>query len=108
MLKWVVLVAIVVIALYAVIVDGQVLVGLDDPLLIKEIESDQLIQVTNAGYYKQRFRGDIDEDPRLEVWTYQTPSKDLGYQIVLREGKSLRSIGYGPESEARTFTTQDE
>ena len=39
----------------------------------------------------------------IRVTVYDNPREGKGYQIIVRDGKSLFSVGYGPEAESRTW-----
>lgn len=70
---------------------------------LSSVEERQYDAVSKTGYFVQEKLGEVD--PNIEVWVYETPSKDLGYQIIeyAPDGSWVSSTGYGTEAKERTF-----
>jgi len=64
------------------------------------LETEQAQKVATTGFYEQKVRGII---PNVEIWVYETPNKDLGYQVIEYGPNYINSIGYGPEAKSRTY-----
>lgn len=68
---------------------------------IEKIEKEQEEHVKSNNKYEQKFKETKDG---ITSWIheYQSP-KGKGYQIFIKTEESLKSIGYGSESESRTW-----
>ncbi len=64
------------------------------------IETEQTDYQRDNGKYEQTKR-----DGDYEVHEYVSP-KGNGYQIFFYKDNMIKSVGYGPEAEARTFDWQ--
>ena len=53
--------------------------------------------------YSQKIINEIQE-----IWVYETPKGEVGYQVVERDKKNnlITSTGYGSEWESRSFSTK--
>lgn len=74
--------------------------------LVKAIEAEQTSFVASNNKYKQ-IKSVEDDGVTKEVIEYVCPDKSVGYQVILKmikdEKNYVKSIGYGPEAESRTF-----
>jgi len=76
-----------------------------------EDKDDIIFSLEQYQNEKMQFSGSFEQQklseyaPNFEVWVYQTPQKDLGYQIVeyAPDRSWISSKGYGPEASERSF-----
>lgn len=68
---------------------------------INAIESYQQDKVIQTGFYTQIKTGIID--PNTEIWVYEDPQKNIGYQIIEYGQDYISSTGYGSEAKERTW-----
>ncbi len=63
-----------------------------------QVSVEQDSNLETLGKYQQE---KIDQN--TEVWVYEMPDGEQGYQIIERIGSVITSTGYGPLAKERTF-----
>jgi hypothetical protein len=74
-----------------------------DPLNLSAIQETQDNYFTQEGSYKQE-----KLDNSKQIFVYETPKGEWGYQIVIEDEYYLSSIGYGVEADERTYVVDKE
>lgn len=73
--------------------------------LIKKLEKYQ--EDNKNGKYKFQARKEDDDGYESAMHEYLCPNGEIGYQIFIYKDNKVKSIGFGQESESRTFDWAD-
>jgi len=71
------------------------------PIELQQFETVQQDNFMELGKYRQYKVGELAAD--VEIWVYETPDKEVGYQVIQHTDQGISSLGYGAEAFDRTY-----